>query len=49
LIPAYDDAAGVTAAFNKNILVRINRELGADIPVDAFRRWLEPRILPPSF
>ena len=28
LLPAYDDAAGVTALFNKNILVRINRELG---------------------
>ena len=37
LIAAYDDAAGVTAAFNLNLLVRINRELGGDIPVDAFR------------
>ena len=37
LIPAYDDAAGVTARFNRNLLVRINRELGGDIPVDAFR------------
>ena len=36
LIPAYDDAAGVTAAFNKNILSRINRELGADFYLDAF-------------
>jgi uncharacterized SAM-dependent methyltransferase len=27
LLPAYDDAEGVTAAFNRNILVRINREL----------------------
>jgi len=36
LVPAYDDAAGVTAAFNLNLLTRINRELGADIPVDAF-------------
>jgi dimethylhistidine N-methyltransferase len=36
LIPAYDDAAGVTAAFNLNLLHRINRELGGDIPVDAF-------------
>jgi dimethylhistidine N-methyltransferase len=34
---AYDDAAGVTAAFNLNLLHRINRELGADIPVEAFR------------
>jgi dimethylhistidine N-methyltransferase len=36
LIPAYDDAARVTAAFNCNLLVRINRELDGDIPVDAF-------------
>ncbi|MBL0923738.1 MAG: L-histidine N(alpha)-methyltransferase [Sphingomonadaceae bacterium] len=36
LIPAYNDAAGVTAAFNLNLLHRINRELGGDIPVDAF-------------
>lgn len=42
LIPAYDDAQGVTAAFNKNLLVRINRELGADFSLSAFRheaRW----------
>jgi L-histidine Nalpha-methyltransferase len=37
LVRAYDDAAGVTAAFNLNLLHRINRELHADIPVDAFR------------
>ena len=37
LVPAYDDAAGVTAAFNLNLLHRINRELAADVPVDAFR------------
>jgi dimethylhistidine N-methyltransferase len=30
LLAAYDDAAGVTAAFNTNMLVRLNRELGAD-------------------
>ena len=36
LIPAYDDAAGVTAAFNKNMLIRINRELGADFNLDRF-------------
>jgi dimethylhistidine N-methyltransferase len=39
---AYDDAAGVTAAFNKNLLVRINRELGGDFDPGAFRheaRW----------
>lgn len=34
---AYDDAAGVTAAFNLNLLDRINHELGGDIPVRAFR------------
>jgi L-histidine N-alpha-methyltransferase len=34
--PAYNDAAGVTAAFNLNLLHRINRELSATIPVDAF-------------
>lgn len=36
LIAAYDDAAGVTAAFNRNLLVRANRELGAGFDVDAF-------------
>ncbi len=34
---AYDDAAGVTADFNLNLLHRINAELDGDIPVDAFR------------
>ena len=33
---AYDDAQGVTAAFNRNLLVRLNRELGGDADVDAF-------------
>lgn len=33
---AYNDAAGITARFNKNILVRANRELGADFDLDAF-------------
>lgn len=33
---AYNDAAGVTAAFNKNLLARINRELDADLDLDAF-------------
>ena len=33
LVPAYDDAQGVTAAFNLNLLHRINRELDGDIPV----------------
>lgn len=36
LIAAYDDPIGVTAAFNLNLLARINRELDADIPLDAF-------------
>lgn len=39
---AYDDARGVTAQFNLNLLHRINRELAGTIPVDAFRhavRW----------
>ena len=36
LLSAYDDAAGITAAFNRNILVRINRELGADFNPEAF-------------
>jgi dimethylhistidine N-methyltransferase len=36
LIAAYDDAQGVTAAFNLNLLHRANRELGADFDVDAF-------------
>lgn len=36
LVPAYDDAAGITAAFNRNVLHVINRELDGDIPVDAF-------------
>jgi len=36
---AYDDSAGVTAAFNRNILRVINRELGADFAVDQFRHW----------
>ena len=36
LINAYDDAKGVTAKFNKNILRRINRELAADFDVDSF-------------
>ncbi|MEU0159631.1 L-histidine N(alpha)-methyltransferase [Streptomyces sp. NPDC006261] len=53
LVAAYDDAAGVTAAFNKNVLNVVNRELGADFPLDDFehvavwnpeRRWIEMRL-----
>jgi uncharacterized SAM-dependent methyltransferase len=36
LIAAYDDAAGVTAAFNRNLLARVNRELGGDFDLAAF-------------
>jgi L-histidine N-alpha-methyltransferase len=42
LVRAYDDAAGVTAAFNRNVLAVINRELDADFDVDAYEhvaRW----------
>lgn len=42
LTRAYDDAAGVTAAFNRNVLAVINRELEADFDIDAFThvaRW----------
>ena len=44
LVQAYDDAAEVTAAFNKNVLTRINRELGANFNLNLFRhraRWNE--------
>jgi dimethylhistidine N-methyltransferase len=37
LLPAYDDALGVTAAFNLNLLVRMNRELGAGFVLPRFR------------
>jgi L-histidine N-alpha-methyltransferase len=37
LVAAYNDAQGTTAEFNMNILRRINRELGADFNLDAFR------------
>jgi uncharacterized SAM-dependent methyltransferase len=35
--PAYNDRLGVTAAFNLNLLARINRELDADFPLERFR------------
>lgn len=50
---AYDDAAGVTAAFNKNVLLVLNAELGADFDPDAFdhvalwdarAEWIEMRL-----
>jgi L-histidine N-alpha-methyltransferase len=53
LVAAYDDAAGVTAAFNKNVLAVINRTLAADLDLDAFdhvavwdaeREWIEMRL-----
>jgi L-histidine Nalpha-methyltransferase len=53
LVDAYDDAAGVTAAFNKNVLSVINRELGADFDPGAFdhvalwdarNEWIEMRL-----
>ncbi len=42
---AYNDAAGVTAAFNKNLLSRANRELGTDFDVEAFHHhaFYDPR------
>jgi dimethylhistidine N-methyltransferase len=46
LLAAYDDAAGVTAAFNLNLLERANRELGADFDLSAFAheaRWNEAK------
>ncbi len=36
LLPAYDDAQGITAAFNLNLLARLNREAGADFDLNAF-------------
>ncbi|MEU3512208.1 L-histidine N(alpha)-methyltransferase [Streptomyces longwoodensis] len=53
LVRAYDDAAGVTAAFNKNVLAVVDRELGADFDLDAFdhvalwdaaQEWIEMRL-----
>jgi L-histidine N-alpha-methyltransferase len=53
LVRAYDDAAGVTAAFDKNVLAVVNRELGADFDLAAFdhvalwderQEWIEMRL-----
>ena len=54
LVAAYDDAQGVTAEFNKNVLAVINRDLGADFDLDAFahqavwdaeNEWIEMRLV----
>jgi L-histidine N-alpha-methyltransferase len=53
LVAAYDDSAGVTAAFNRNVLSVVNRELGADFDLrgfahvaawDAAESWIEMRL-----
>jgi L-histidine Nalpha-methyltransferase len=53
LLRAYDDAAGVTAQFNRNVLMVVNRELDADFDVEQFRHvalwdadheWIEMRL-----
>jgi L-histidine N-alpha-methyltransferase len=53
LVAAYDDSAGVTADFNRNVLRVLNRELGADFDVERFRHvalwdpereWIEMRL-----
>ena len=53
LVAAYDDAAGVTAAFNRNVLGVLDRELGAHFELDTFEhvarwndedRWIEMRL-----
>lgn len=44
MVDAYDDIAGVTAAFNRNVLARLNREYGANFDVRSFRheaRWVQ--------
>ena len=43
IVPAYDDKAGVTAAFNLNLLKRINCELGADFDLDKFTHYANYR------
>ena len=53
LVAAYDDRAGITATFNRNVLAVLNNELGAHFDLDAFdhvarwdedRRWIEMRL-----
>jgi L-histidine Nalpha-methyltransferase len=55
LLRAYDDAAGVTAEFNRNVLLVVNRELDADFAVEEFQHvalwdaeheWIEMRLRP---
>jgi L-histidine N-alpha-methyltransferase len=55
LLSAYDDAAGVTAEFNRNVLLVVNRELDADFAVEEFahvalwdpeHEWIEMRLRP---
>jgi L-histidine Nalpha-methyltransferase len=55
LLHAYDDAAGVTAEFNRNVLRVVNRDLGADFAVEEFQHvaiwdevneWIEMRLRP---
>jgi L-histidine Nalpha-methyltransferase len=41
LVPAYNDAQGVTAQFDKNILMRLNREFDANFDLDSFRHIAE--------
>ncbi len=53
LLPAYDDSAGITTEFNRNVLRVLNREFGATFNVEAFehvatwvleREWIEKRL-----
>lgn len=39
ILDAYNDETGITAAFNKNVLTRINRELGGNFEVENFKHW----------
>ena len=57
LVAAYDDAQGVTAEFNRNVLHVLNRRLGADFDIDSFRHravwvpdeeWIEMRLVAES-
>ena len=39
ILDAYNDATGITEAFNKNLLYRLNREMGANFDIDEFKHW----------